>query len=397
MVLVPWILFNCVTASSLLHPNMRSVQVEGATVLVPLANATSLPSTAVSSATIDALLAFNGFFIPAFNLLVAVRTRSSLRLLFAVFVANAVALAIFGTLQKLTHSPGLYFGAITPPNPKFFSTFLYHNHWAAFAILALTTCVGFVYYQATHGRYRDFFHSPAFGALALAIILAASLPLSASRSATALGILVALVATLHGLRLVLRSRSVAAGSRVLPLAIVAAVILSMAAIYKLAEPVLTPRLAQTQEQLNSFRATGSVGARAQLYADTWRMAMDKPVFGWGYGTYGTVFSRYNTLQSPEGLPQHYEDAHSDWLQSMAECGMVGSILKGALILVPLALIGLRRTSANPLASYSLLGCALILLYAWVEFPFGNSVVVLATWSLYFAGLRLTELEARERA
>ena len=60
---------------------------------------------------------------------------------YAVVGGNAVVLAIFGTLQKLL-SNGLFFGAVPSPNARFFATFVYGNHWAAFAVLAAATASG---------------------------------------------------------------------------------------------------------------------------------------------------------------------------------------------------------------------------------------------------------------
>ena len=50
---------------------------------------------------------------------------------------NALILAIVGTLQKLSGSTGIYFGAIAVPQIRFFSTFVYHNHWGAFVVMML--------------------------------------------------------------------------------------------------------------------------------------------------------------------------------------------------------------------------------------------------------------------
>jgi hypothetical protein len=42
----------------------------------------------------------------------------------------------------------------------------------------------------------------------------------------------------------------------------------------------------------------------------------------------------------------------------------------------------------------LLGCALVALYAWVEFPFANGAVMIAFWTVYFAALRYATLQYR---
>ena len=46
-------------------------------------------------------------------------------------------------------------------------------------------------------------------------------------------------------------------------------------------------------------------------------------------------------------------------------------------------------------TYLLAGCALILLYAWVEFPFGNIAVVLVWWLSFFSAVHYARLYDRE--
>ena len=80
---------------------------------------------------------------------------------------------------------------------------------------------------------------------------------------------------------------------------------------------------------------------------------------------------------------------------MAELGIVGTLLLGLHGLLPS--LSLRHYPPRGLSSYLFAGCALILLYAWVEFPFGNPAVVLAWWLCFFTGVRYAQLDARAHA
>jgi O-antigen ligase len=394
--LAPLALLNVLVVVSTLRPSYRAALIESATVYFPLRGGPELLSTARPDLSWRALLLFDALFIPAFNLVLAVRSRTTLRRLFYAFEINASVLAVLGTLQKLSHARGLFFGEVRSPNATFFSTFIYHNHWGAFALLSVAVTTGVIFYSASHSRYRNFFHSPAFVATVALIGLALTIPLSTSRSCTALVTLFLAGVMMHAL---LRLRSAARNSPRHTWGTTSAVLTLFAVLlgggYLFAKPFLAPRIQQTRTQLEQIRTTGSVGSRAQLYRETWSMAADRLAFGWGLGSYGTVFPQYNTQSGVEGLPQHYEDAHSDWLQSLAELGLVGSACRACLILLPL--LSLRRvTPLQPIALYPLLGCATILGYAWVEFPFGNVAVVLCFWVLLFAAVRLAHLDARER-
>lgn len=392
----PLLVFDLLVASSTLHPSFHSVHVEGADVFLPTAASAALTS-ARPSVTWRALWLFNALFIPAFNLAVSVRRRSRLRALLFVVAANAVMLAVFGALQKLSHASGLFFGAVPSPNARFFASFIYANHWGAFATLMVCCWLGLLFHDSAEtGRYRDFLHSPAFAGFIAALILAGAVPLAASRSATLLVALVLLVGLGHAFRRLRRRRSgTSHSSWLISFSLLTAAAVGLLGSLYLAKSEILTRSADTREQVAEMRRTSSVGARAQLYADTWRMARDRVVFGWGLGSYPTVFVLYNRQSSKDGLPVYFEDAHSDWLQSVAEVGVVGSACRGLLILLPLAALWKGRPR-SPLVLYPLGGCAVLLAYAWVEFPFGNAAVTAAFWFSFFSAVRLAQLEARDR-
>jgi O-antigen ligase len=292
----------------------------------------------------------------------------------------------------------VFFGHIpVPRQPLFFSTFLYHNHWGAFAVLMTAVCLGLVWRYALVRRGPGFYQSPAFGGLIAVLFLAATAPKSASRSCTFLMGLVLAGAFLHWAVRLARKRRSRRESIVEPLigaGIVAA--LAIAAIAYLASDVIRERLNLTQQQLADMKAQGGIGSRVTLYRDTWRMAEDRLLFGWGMASYPNVFMLYNS-QSPspiDHLPVFYNDAHNDWLQAVAEHGLFGSAVLGLCALAPLS--GLRRLgSGSPLSAYLFGGCALILAYAWIEFPFGNVAVVLTWWMCFFSALRYAQLQAHE--
>jgi O-antigen ligase len=300
---------------------------------------------------------------------------------------------VFGTLQKFAYADGPFFGLVKTRQPLFFSSFLYHNHWGAFIILMTTACMGLAWHFGTRRHGRDFFHTPAFAGLVAVFFLAATVPMSGSRSCTMLLALVLGVCFLHWLvRIVVRR--LRRGAQVAPLltGAVAAIALGCASIGFLAKDMISLRIALTEQQVAQMRAQGGIGSRIILYRDTWSMAKARPWFGWGMGSYPHVFMLFNT-QKPDPrdhLPIFYSAAHNDWFQALAEHGFVGTALIGLCALVPLA--GLHRSQfLHPVPMYLALGCATILLYAWVEFPFGNVAVVLTWWLCFFCAVRYARL------
>ena len=391
--LLPWLLFVLLVAASCLNPSFFPVTSEGRTLLVHLGSAhPDLPSTVSPRLTLRELAFGAGVYLAAFNLLLAVRSRRALRRLLVFGVANAVALAVFGTIQKLS-SQGFYFGAETSPNVRFFATFIYNNHWGAFMILWLAVSAGLVFHQAAHHRARDLWHSPAPLTIVGALVLAVSAPVSASRSATVMAGLIVTLVIVHALgRIAAHRRALRLPAWPPVLALLAFSALALGATGWLAQRSINARYTETRAALTQNQSLFE--GRLELYRDTWKLARQKPVFGWGLESYGTAFMliRPRPLEANRQYEASYVEAHSDWLQSVAETGFAGTAL--LLLMAVLPLLSLRRGSlGQPLVTYPLLGCAVVALYAWVEFPFANGAVLIAFWTLYFAALRLARLHA----
>ena len=390
----PLVALDALTLIACLSPSFRPVSMGIDVLLVPVELPSWRPSSARPATAVYELWLFNALYLSAFNLVLIIRQRRTLRAFLIFMGANALALAVFGTVQKLIGSPGLFFGLVESPQPFFFSSFIYHNHWGSFVILLTAACLGLVWHFARRHESRDFLHSPAATWLVVVLALAATAPLSGSRACSLLILVLLSGAAVHVLIRILARRRHYKENLWLPLTGLAfAVVLAAAAIWFVAQDSIGLRLAKSREQIGTMRAEGTIGARAILYRDTWAMARDRLWFGWGTGSYPHVFQLYTTIRpNSDRLPIYYADAHSDWLQSFAEHGLVGTLLTGLCALMPLA--GLRRRHfSSPTAAYLLAGCALVLLYAWVEFPFGNAAVVLTWWLAYFCAVRYARLES----
>ena len=389
----PFLLFNLLVLVSLLTPGLRAIHFGDEIMYLPREISAFVPTAAVPGEALRALWLFDAIYLSCFNLLLVVRRRTTLRGLLVFAAANALVLAVFGTLQKFAYADGPFFGLVKTRQPLFFSSFLYHNHWGAFTILMTTACLGLVWHFGTRRHGRDFFHTPAFAGLVAVFFLAATVPLCGSRSCSLLLALMLGGFFVHWLvRTVARMRR--RREQVAPLltGAFAAMALGGAAIGFLASDMISLRIALTESQLEAMHAQGGVGSRIVLYRDTWNMARGRPLFGWGMASYPHIFMIYNT-QGPnrtDRLPIFYSTAHNDWFQAFAEHGFVGTALLGLCALVPLT--GLRRPQfEHSIPVCLLLGCTAILLYSWVEFPFGNIAVVLTWWLCFFCAAAYARL------
>jgi O-antigen ligase len=389
----PILALNAIGAASCLTTGLKPIAFGSEALLMPVSVPWWLPSSAQPSVTLGALWLFDGIYFSCLNVALLVARRRSLRIILAVAVANAFALAVFGTVQKLAGSEGLFFGAVKSPQVMFFSSFVYDNHWGAFTLLMICACIGLVIRYAGGRDGRGFFNGPAFIGLVAAFLIGLSIPLSGSRACTFLLCVVVATAVCKALpraSQTMKASGMARGGRLLVAATIA--IVAISAIWLIAGEVIKARAEKTRDQISEMWAQGSIGSRAVLYHDTWRMARQRMPFGWGMGSFPRVFLLYNTQESKiDRIPVVYHDAHSDWLQSVAEIGIVGTLLIGAAACLPF--MSIRRLAMPPISFFLLIGCVLVAVYAWVEFPFGNVAVCLAWWLCLFAAVQYARLQA----
>jgi O-antigen ligase len=363
-------------------------------VLRPVPHLAWLPSSATPAGSLRLLACFGGLAATGLALAFCVQSRRALRALVLFLCLHALVLAVLGTLQQQTGAAGPYFGAFPRDHRAWFATFLYHNHWGAFAVLHAAAALALVFHSLRHPPDRGWQHGPGPLLALVALLLAATVPLSTSRSASVLMLLLGLAAAScalrHALRSARRRRSARAGLlRVAALALLLALAVGLVA--HQSRDILAARLAQTTAEFNALGSGDSPHGRATLYADTWRMVADRPLLGWGLESYGPIFLLYSSLRpNDHGILNVFEDAHSDWLQSLAELGFVGTALLLALALLPLAET-LRLARLSPFPAWLLGGCTLVAAYAWLEFPFANPAVVATWWILWFTTLRTLQL------
>jgi len=392
----PIALINVLVVAAAMNPSFRPMQFEGETLLVNLGARPGWPSSARPQRALEALWLFDAIWLTCFNLTLVIRQRRALRALLLLVVSNALLLALFGIAQKVAKARGLYFDAVPSPQVNFFASFVYHNHWGAFAVLMMAAWLALIWHYGRRSGAREFLHSPAFGGVFAVLVIAAAVPLSNSRSCTLLTLVLLGAAFVHlGARIVEHRRRTRESLAPPLVGALAALGFAAGGIWYLAGESIVQRAEKTQEQVALMRERGTIGDRAILYNDTWRMAKDKLWFGWGMASYPHVFSLYNTRESKvDRLPVNYHDAHSDWLQAFAEHGVIGSALLGLCAIVPLWRRRLRHL-LSPWPAYLIGGCGLIVLYAWIEFPFGNLAVVLTWWLCFFSAIQYVRLHERD--
>jgi O-antigen ligase len=389
--MVPIALFDCLVLIGASNPCFREMPFEGDLLLALTGARDNWPTSARPLQTRTALWEFNAIWFSCLNLCLVVRRRRAIRILLVVLSANALVLAVFGTVQKLLGYKALFFGTVPSPQLYFFSTFVYPNHWGAFMLLSIAATLALTWHYAYRHSERGFLQSPGFSGLVCVFLLGATIPLSGSRSSSVLAILLLGGAALHWLFRQIRHRRQFNESIIPPLVGVGLALTAGAAgAWSIGSRTIAARAAQTVQQIEVAKTAPGQNDRLRLYRDTWRMAAARPWFGWGMASYPYVFMTYNTRVSVD--PIFYKDAHSDLLQSLAEHGAIGTTLLAAAIALPL--LGLFRRKIPTLATYLFSGCGMLLAYSLVEFPFGNYAVVLSWWTCFFAAVTYARLSAQ---
>lgn len=316
------------------------------------------------------------------------RTRAALRGLAIGMAAVVVILALVGSVVHFSGET-LALGILPVPADYFFATFLYKNHWAAFALLGAATTAGLAFSAWDRSWENRRIRSERLGWFAAFLLIVMTLPLPGSRSGTLFGMLLVLcVVRAAFIRLSRKGERTPSPRRLLLLSILT-LLLIVSAAWLSREPLLRA-YHKTQTQLNAGGADGPIYLRLNTAADTIRMAAERPLFGWGPGSFYFVFPLFqgDYLRDREGKPTSYFDAaHCDWVQMAAEYGWGAAVVMLALVLI--GAMRIRRYSSR-WAQWTFLGLILIAIYAIGEFPLQNRAVLLFCAMLFAAAGRWNE-------
>jgi O-antigen ligase len=224
---------------------------------------------------------------------------------------------------------------------------------------------------------------PLLGVAALLILI--SLPISGARASSAAGALLALVVAIR-----LLPRRVTTGRRSLVAGISAAVAIGLLAAmtFFFARNPADFMARKTAAQFADLRTGGIGDARLPVYRETWKLFLRQPVFGWGWHSYRYAFRRVQEYEFKMQTEQQEKsvllDAHNDWLQLLAELGLVGAALSAATF-VGLARIASRGWWRLSPSFEILAGLGCLGLLACVDFPFACPAIIVTAWTLLAVG------------
>jgi hypothetical protein len=349
-----------------------------------------LPLSLVPDATAASLCA--GIPLAAAFLAGYLARLRQLRVLLGVFVGLAFLEVVIGLLQMAGGTDSsLYFG-VTGGRPS--GTFVNANHFANYIGMALAAYVWLAWSKVTQVRQeraQGWAHGPLnrnvlFIWVSGGVLLALGVLMSRSRGAALGGLPAGLLA--FALAVTVTQRGLRWRTALLLLALALGAAVSLVGI----DSILT--------RFNFEGLTSAASVRSMLAVDTMEGAWHFWPWGAGWGTYATVFPRF---QSP-AIVGFAEYAHEDYAQLLFEGGVFALLLMAAFAWLAvdraalLVRAGVRRRRlrreemAAALCGLGLLG---FLLHSLVEFNMHIPANAIAAALL--AGIYLRPLDGEEEA
>ena len=284
-----------------------------------------------------------------------------LRLLVRTIIIFGFLLAILGLIQSFT-SPTklLWLRELKESTP--FGPFVNRHHFAGYMELTLALPLGLLFSGAIE-RDKRFIYLFAAGMMGVALIMTNSRGGILSFIAE----IVFLVA-MTGFRRKSRSGTVETDkgkgirSAVVRAGLGLALILSIfAGVVMLGgEPVLN-RL------IGTVSSADPTTGRAHFWRVTLDVIRDHPLLGTGLGSFGLVYTRYDT----SGGFLRVEQVHNDYLQVLSDAGIAGALV-GLFFIVTLFRLGLTRSASEDtfrrgIAAGALAGCFAVLVHSFFDF------------------------------
>ncbi|MGA9996847.1 MAG: O-antigen ligase family protein [Pyrinomonadaceae bacterium] len=339
--------------------------------LLPFGNAESasalLSSTPVRSISFDpystrlVLVQIASLFVYFAATLVFTDSPRRLRTLVRTITIFGFLLAIFGLTQSFV-SPTRVYGLKELQQSTAFGPFINRHHFAGYMELALALPLGLLFSGAIEKDKRLLY-------IFAVALMAVALVMTQSR-----GGIISLVAELVFLAVLTgfgRAGNVAEHGREKVSRVRRGLMragLALALIVALFFGVL---MLGGEDALTRFVGTVNTDDPTTGRAHFWSVALqiihEHPLLGAGLGAFGVIYTRFDTRNGIFRL----EQAHNDYLQVLADAGIVGALL-GVFFIFALFRMGFaRRRSEDPfrrgVATGALAGCLAVLVHSFFDF------------------------------
>jgi O-antigen ligase len=259
-------------------------------------------------------------------------TRGRINALQKFLVSYGLALAVFALLQYFTWDGRFYWLRPTSELTAPFGPFVSHSHFAGYLELLQPLPMALVITRGVRREARLFY---GFAAALMGLAILASLSRGGYLSLAAELIFIAVAGT----RLSRLGATTALGGAIL-----------VGILWIGPEPVLD-RLTQGQVTSEEQQAETFFLSRGWIWRDTLALIREHPIAGVGLGAFETAYPSYSRSDGSLTVSQ----AHNDYLQILADGGLIGGALALWFIVSLLRLVARGLQSRDPLRAGLALG------------------------------------------
>lgn len=332
----------------------------------------------IKPAGMDTILSV-GLFMAVLSAMLLCKSRLVFARTWAWFVFGAAAFAVLGLAEFATHTDHVAW-LIPIQNANFFSTFPHPAQWCAFALLWMGAGLGVLAWLVRQRGWR-WLSGEGWALLAATFVLGVSIAVVGeplyrmfAMVLSAVGCLVMAWQT-QVERLKAKHRT---GVGVLGWTAVGVLLLGSAMAMAMRHP---------QEAWINY-AGGGIALHERVIEDTQNLWRQRPWFGWGAGSFRVVYSFF---QGTDQSPLYFAYARSDFWQSLAEHGLIGTVawcIPALWIFV--RLIWRRRLATFLIAPLTAIFCLSLLML--VDFPLASPAVFLSFWLILMCLGRWSEID-----
>ncbi|MEN3335989.1 MAG: hypothetical protein V7641_5354 [Blastocatellia bacterium] len=277
-------------------------------------------------------------------------TRARLLRLANFLTLFGLAMAVFALVQHFAWNGKFYW--IRPTEaPSPFGPFANHNHFAGLMELLIPIPLGLLLTRAVRGEMRWLY---GFAALMMSLAVLASLSRGGMVSlAASVGFILLLslrARRYRDERRDARSRLAAVVGRI-AITVTILIVIAAGVFWIGADPIIE-RVAGDQLATRGAPAESFFNSRGWVWRDTLTMIRANPLTGVGLGAYGTAFSLYTASDGSLRVPQ----AHNDFLQIVADCGIIGGLLALWFLALLVRALASGIKARDPLMAGMSLGC-----------------------------------------
>jgi O-antigen ligase len=329
--------------------------------------------SAYRHATVSRALLYCAYGTICFLLVQCVRHTKQLKRLAVALSIYGCVVALFAVLQSLGSNGKLYWLRTPDLGGWIYGPYVNHNHYAGLMEMLAPIPLVLALTRYVHGTRR------VLAATAAACMIS-TVFLSGSRGGM---LAIAIELAILGAFLMNRHNARRSG-----LVLGAVLVISFGLLAWLGGGELTERMASIGTEA---RQEVSGGTRLAIARDGLRMFAEKPVIGWGLGTFPEVYPQYRTFYTNFFV----NAAHNDYVQILVETGTLGFaiMLWFVVVLCRHAARKLKHWHSDlngALALATLLGVIGILVHSALDF----NLQIPANASIFYAWSVLAALEPR---